>query len=380
MSSPSFAVGLEAGGILPPVEVAASTVLVPTAPPPLPAPRITVSSAALDEDEASAELAALLERIGFRRPFLVSSDRGRRLLQGVPLAGSQGRRVGASQASAGALAKMARRAGADAVVAAGGGRCLDVAKLAAAGAGLAFVAVPTQLSHDGICSPVSVLPRGAQGVAESVEAVAPRLAFFSRPTLLSSPFAATRAGIGDLISNPLALLDWELASEAGLEQVDPGAHQLSMEAYGIIEPLLDRPFGPDDVTPALIGLLARALSKSGLAMIATGTSRPASGAEHKISHAIDDLYGGRAHHGEQVAFATLLSAALHGLDVEVTRRRLVNLGIAHHPSHLGLSLPDMVRVLLRAPATRPGRFTVLEKAALDEVDAAALVRWVWPDL
>ena len=377
MSRVSSAVGLDAGGnLLPTIEL--------TARPPQPvttaAPLIAVSEADSDEDRAAVELAALLRRNGIQRPFLVGSERGRRLVAAVPFVGVVGRHTGISQASARAVAKAARRAGAQAVVAVGGGRCLDVGKLAAAGAGIAFVAIPTQLSHDGICSPVSVLPKLAGGVTESVEAVAPRLAFFSRPTLLGSPLAAMRAGIGDLISNPLALLDWELAAGAGLEQVEACARQLSLDAFGLVEPLLDRPFGADDVTPNHIGRLADALGMSGLAMTAAGTSRPASGAEHKISHAIDELFGGRAHHGVQVALASLLSATLHGLDVEAFRRRLVNLGVAHHPAQLGLSLGDMVRVLLQAPATRPGRFTILERAALDDVDAAALVRWVWPDL
>ena len=343
--------------------------------------RITVSAAVHDEDDAAIELAAFLVRNGIRRPYVVASEYGRRLLRAVRgtvgLTSSAG---GATQAMAQAAAKAARRAGADALVAAGGGRCLDVAKLAAAGAGLPFVAVPTQLSHDGVCSPVSVLPAATKCVTESIEAVAPRLVFFSTPTLVRSPLGALRAGIGDLMSNPLALLDWELAAEAGLEHVDPGARQLSLDAYGLVEPVLDRPFGPDDVTPALIRVLVRAVSKSGFAMTTLGTSRPASGAEHKISHAIDELFGGRARHGEQVAFASLLAATLHGLETDDLRRRLVNLGVAHHPSQLLLSLDDMVQVLLRAPATRPGRFTVLEKAALNEVEAAALVRWVWPDL
>ena len=378
MLSVSSAVGLDArGSLLPTVERAGRPPQLVAAPA---SPLITVSEADVDEDQAALELAALLHSNGIRRPFMVGSDRGRRLVGAIPLVGSADQRMGVSQASARAIAKAARRAGADAVVAVGGGRCLDVGKLAAAGAGLAFVAVPTQLSHDGICSPVSVLPNVAHGLTVSVEAVAPRLAFFSRPTLLRSPLAAMRAGIGDLISNPLALLDWELAASAGLEELESRAHQLSMDAFGLVEPLLDRPFDVDDVTPNLIGRLAEALATSGLAMTAVGTSRPASGAEHKISHAIDELYGGRAHHGVQVALASLLSATLHDLDVEVSRRRLVNLGIAHHPVHLGLSVDDMVRVLLRAPATRPGRFTILEKAALDEVGAAALVRWVWPDL
>ncbi len=340
-----------------------------------------MSAAVSDEDEAAGELASLLVGNGIRRPFVVASEYGRRLLGAVAgTVGGTGAASGATQALARASARAARRAGADALVAAGGGRCLDVAKLAAAGAGLPFVAVPTQLSHDGICSPVAVLPAAARCVSESVEAVAPRLVFFSIPTLVRSPLSAVRAGIGDLISNPLALRDWELAAEAGLEHIHLEACQLSIQAYGLVEPVLDRPFTADDVTPSLIRVMVKALTKSGLAMTAMGTSRPASGAEHKISHAIDELFGGRARHGEQVGFASLLATTLHGLEVDDLRKRLVNLGIAHHPRHLLLSLDDMVQVLLRAPATRPGRFTVLEKAALDEVEAAALVRWVWPDL
>ncbi len=251
------------------------------------ATRITVSKADHDEDEAAVELAALLERHGVRHPFVVSSERGRRLLRGVRVAGMPGRRVGLSQTSAGAMAKAARRAGADAVVAAGGGRCLDVAKLAAAGAGLAFVAIPTQLSHDGICSPVSVLPKAARGVTESVEAVAPRLAFFSRPTLLQSPLAAMRAGIGDLISNPLALLDWELAAEAGFEQVEPAARLLSLDAFALVEPLLERSFGQDDVTPGLIDLGRAADPPGGRARPQPRPHPAARGAGARAARAVD---------------------------------------------------------------------------------------------
>jgi glycerol-1-phosphate dehydrogenase [NAD(P)+] len=265
------------------------------------------------------------------------------------------------------------------VVAIGGGRCLDVAKLIAAGAGKPFVAVPTQLSHDGVCSPVSVLPRVAGGLAESLEAVAPHLAFFSRPTLIRSPIDSLRAGIGDLISNPFALRDWKLAAEAGLETINRPAWRLSAESFGLIEGLLDEPFGAHLVDPWLIGVLAHALATSGLAMTTAGTSRPASGAEHKISHAIDELFGVRAHHGAQVAFGSVVSAFLHGLDVDALRRCLENVGLPHHPHQLGLSHDDMVNVLLRAPATRPGRFTILEQAALQGPEAAAVVRAVWLD-
>lgn len=350
-------------------------IVVSTSAPPL----ITMSASTDDEDEAAEELAEWLLLNGAERPFLVASLHGQQLLDRIK--GAVGLAVAGRHATQ-EWARSCRPAArdADTVVAIGGGRCLDAAKLVAAGVGVPFVAVPTQLSHDGVCSPVSVLPRVAGGLAESLEAVAPGLAFFSRPTLIRAPVASLRAGIGDLIANPLALRDWKLGSDAGLERISDSAWQLSEESFRLIEPVLEAPLGPRCVGPELIGVIADALVTSGLAMMKAGTSRPASGAEHKISHAIDELYGGRAHHGAQVAFASLVSAALHGLDVGGLRRCLRNVGLPHHPRQLGLSTNDMICVLLRAPTTRPGRFTVLESAALDEPEAATLVHSLWPDL
>lgn len=342
-------------------------------------PRITISTSIEDEDEAAEELAQWLRVNGVERPFLVASGHGQRLLQRI--SGAIGNVVsGPNTTQHWARSCSGAARGADAVVAIGGGRCLDAAKLVAAGAGIPFIAVPTQLSHDGICSPVAVLPGTVRGLAESLEAVAPFLTFFSRPTLIRSPIASLRAGIGDLLSNPLALRDWKLAADAGLEQINPVAWHLSAEAFRLVEPLLEEPLCIERMKPELINLLAHALVTSGFAMMTVGTSRPASGAEHKISHAIDELYGVRAHHGAQVAFASLVSVALHGLDIDSFRSCLVNLGLPHHPQQLGLSHHDMVSVLLRAPYTRPGRFTVLESTALNETEADLLVKSLWANL
>ncbi len=343
------------------------------------APQIAMSVSTDNEDEAAEELADWLARNAVERPFLIASVHGQRLARrirgvtGMVMAGPH-----ASQEWARSCRPAARDA--DAVVAIGGGRCLDAAKLIAAGVGVPFVAVPTQLSHDGICSPVSVLPRTSGGPAESLEAVVPRLAFFSRPTLTRAPLLSLRAGVGDLLANPLALRDWQLASDAGLESLNDEAWKLSAKSFRLIEPLLDEPLSRECVVPELIGTLADALVMSGVAMMKVGTSRPASGAEHKISHAIDELFGARAHHGAQVAFGSLVSTALHGLEVGELRRRLINVDLPHHPGQLGLSRSDMASVLLRAPSTRPGRFTILESAGLDERKAGVLLRSLWPGL
>ena len=56
------------------------------------------------------------------------------------------------------LAVNLRQSSYDAVVGVGGGRTLDVAKYTASLTGLPMVAVATNLSHDGIASPVANVP------------------------------------------------------------------------------------------------------------------------------------------------------------------------------------------------------------------------------
>jgi glycerol-1-phosphate dehydrogenase [NAD(P)+] len=312
-------------------------------------------------------------------PFVLSSVHGHALVLEIePAAPVVTPVLGADQQWSADLGSMARRAGADSIVAVGGGRCIDVAKLAAVRAGITVVAVPTQLSHDGICSPVAVVPNDT-GLTESVGAISPRAVFISIPTLAGAPPASVRAGLGDLMANPLALRDWSLAAEHGLEEIDKEAWDLSVDSFERIEPHLMSDPGNLSQDPAFLRTLGDALVLSGRSMIAAGTSRPASGGEHEISHAIDQLFGGKALHGAQVAFGCLFSVALYGEDVEAYKQRLARLGLPRHPGELGLSERNLVAMLLRAPDTRPGRFTILEDADLDEAKARDLIRRIWPE-
>ena len=340
-------------------------------------PRIFLYDATANEEDAAAELALRVAEMGLEAPFVVCGVHGERL--GSRLSGIHQREApipDANQEWAAALGHRAHRQGADCIVAIGGGRCLDVGKLAAARAGLVMIAVPTQLSHDGLCSPVAVVPDGA-GHRDSVGAIAPKAVFLSLPTLTGAPAESVRAGIGDLLANPLALRDWDLAVRHGLEETNERAWELSVESFELIEPYLEADPAQSAQSPEFLRRLADALVLSGLAMITAGTSRPASGAEHEISHAIDMLFGGRAMHGAQVAFGCIFSAALYGDDADAFRKRLEILGLPHLPGRLGLGEDDLIEMLLRAPDTRPGRFTILEDAALDEAGARALVRKIW---
>ena len=343
-------------------------------------PEIHVFDATPDEADAGRALARMLADREIERPFVVASVHGKALA--AELEPGDGAAVvpiaGADQAWAVEVGARAQRMGADAVVAIGGGRCLDVGKLAAGRAGVAVVSVPTQLSHDGICSPVAVVPNDT-GRAESIPAIVPRAVFLSLPTLVGAPPASVAAGVGDLLANPLALRDWALAVERGIDEADGRAWDMSAESFGLVEPFLDRDPPASLGDAGFMRTLADALVLSGMAMIQAGTSRPASGGEHEISHAIDELYGGRALHGAQVAFGCIVSVRLYGEDHARFRARLRRLGLPQHPRDLGLTLDDAVRVLLHAPETRPGRYTIVEAAGLDEPGARRIIGDIWAE-
>ena len=341
-------------------------------------PEVAFFDSSEREEDAARELADHLRAREIEAPFVLSSVHGEQLaaqLQGPRP--PQRHEAASDQTVASRLGSTAKRSGADAVVAVGGGRCLDVGKLAAARAGVPLIVAPTQLSHDGICSPVAVVP-DHEGRPESVGAVAPHFVFVSLPTLATAPAASVAAGLGDLLANPLALRDWALAAQHGLEDVDQRAWDLSVQSFEVVAADLDKDPAASANDLGFYRRLSDALVLSGMAMICSGTSRPASGGEHEISHAMDELLGGRAMHGAQVAFGCTFSVALYGEDTELFRSRLRRLGLPDKPGDLGLDEDGMVEVLLHAPQTRPGRFTILEESDLDETSARALVRKIWP--
>jgi glycerol-1-phosphate dehydrogenase [NAD(P)+] len=334
-----------------------------------------------DEDDAATDLAARIHGLEIEAPFVLSSVHGERLASKIASSHPTETQFetpasDADQAWAGELGSRAKASGADAIVAVGGGRCLDLGKLAAARAGLTVIAVPTQLSHDGICSPVAVVPN-EEGLAESLGAIAPIAVFVSLPTVVTAPAGTVSAGLGDLLANPLALRDWALAAERGIDEVDHRAWDMSVESFELIEPYLDTRVGELANNPTFFRHLADSLVLSGMSMIYAGTSRPASGAEHEVSHAIDELYGGKALHGAQVAFGCIVSVALYGENTRAFRVRLRKLGLPDSPDALGLSRDEIVEILLRAPETRPGRFTILEETNLDRAGAGKLVDDIW---
>jgi glycerol-1-phosphate dehydrogenase [NAD(P)+] len=312
-------------------------------------------------DALSAEIAEVMHAIDAGAPLLVSgTSQSAAVCKDLSVAGATREIV--SDNSRAEVARIAAIAGHghDALIAIGGGRPIDVAKSAALVTGLPVVVVPTQLSADGIASPISVIAE-ADGDVVSERSALPVAVLADLETLAAAPIGFARAGVGDLIGNATAIVDWRIAAAAGEETVDDFAALLASCAQLLIEGLDLSPLGRGEMPIDFARRLLDGLVLSGLAMEIAGSSRPCSGSEHLISHALDRLEPGTASHGEQVAFGTIVATALQGGDVEPIRKNIAAVGMKGALNGFDLGPARLAEVIAYAPATRPGRYTVLDR-------------------
>ena len=207
----------------------------------------------------------------------------------------------------------ARRAAADAgcVIAAGSGTICDIAK-AAAPDGVPLVVVQTATSVNGYADPFSVLLKS--GVKRTTPTRWPDALIADTDVLADAPDRLKLAGAGDMAAMFTATADWYLAALVGAE--GPPYHDAVaglVRPYG--EPLLGAGAGLAGDPDQLAGL-ARLLTLSGIAMGVTGSTAPASGMEHAVSHLLEmaDTAAGEPGrepnlHGEQVGVASIVAAA-----------------------------------------------------------------------
>jgi len=203
-----------------------------------------------------------------------------------------------------------RDAGPRMVVAVGSGVVNDLCKWTSFELGIPYLVVATAPSMNGYAA-ANVAPT-VGGVKILIEA-RPPLAVIAEPHVIAgAPQEMISAGFGDTIAKYQSNSDWRMN------------HLLLGEYYcdfcagivGDLEPLyLARPEGIRERDASAVGGLFAALFWSGVAMTLVGTSAPASGGEHLLSHTLDMIAMARGHrhdlHGRQVGIGTLLSAALY---------------------------------------------------------------------
>lgn len=250
------------------------------------------------------------------------------------------------------------------IVGVGGGKVIDVAKMAATNAGIYFVSVPTAASHDGIASPLASIKNNKGSV--SMTAQAPIGVIADTNIIRNAPFRLLSAGCADIVSNYTAIKDWQLANRLQNESYSESAAALSlMTAKLIMKSAKSIKKGLEESAR----LVVKSLFSSGMAISIAGSSRPASGSEHKFSHALDKIAKKPALHGEQCGVGTIMMMSLHGGDWEVIKNALHDMNSPTNAYELGIDPDDIIEALIMAHKIRPERYTILGDRGLSR-DAA----------
>jgi glycerol-1-phosphate dehydrogenase [NAD(P)+] len=190
-----------------------------------------------------------------------------------------------------------------ALIGVGGGKALDVAKYTASLAGLPYFAAPTSLSNDGFCSPQASLT--LEGKRRSLPTGLPEAVVVDLAICQRAPITLWHSGVGDLCSKFTAVSDWKLAFDRRGVPVNDLAALMSDAS---VFQFMANP-APDEQG---IRLLSTALMLNGVSMEIAGSSRPASGSEHLISHALDMTGARQRLHGLQTGTAAYLVSRLQG--------------------------------------------------------------------
>lgn len=238
----------------------------------------------------------------------------------------------------------------------GGGKPIDIAKMAGKDLGIGFISVATAASHDGVVSNRSSVPEGDS--RHSVAAKPPVAVIADTRILADAPWDLTTAGCADIISNYTAVKDWRLAERLQHVEYSEYAAALSeMTAELLVE-------SADLIKPGLeesAWIVMKALVSSGVAMSIADSSRPASGAEHLFSHELDRIAPGTAHHGHQVGVGTIIVEYLHTGDRggwRTIRDALDTLGAPTTATQLGFDANTIIDALTHAHDIRD-RYTIL---------------------
>jgi glycerol-1-phosphate dehydrogenase [NAD(P)+] len=245
----------------------------------------------------------------------------------------------------------------------GGGKAIDIAKMAAADRDLGFVSIPTVASHDGIVSGRGSVPDG--DTRHSVAAEPPLAVIADTEIITEAPWRLTTAGCADIISNYTAVRDWQLAHRLKNVEYSEYAGALSQMTA---EMLVDQ---SDSIKRGLeesAWIVVKALVSSGVAMSIAGSSRPASGAEHLFSHQLDRLAPGTALHGHQVGIGSIITAYLQGGNREEwhnVRDALASIGAPTTAAELGIEDETVIEALTSAHEIRD-RYTILGDGISEE--------------
>lgn len=268
------------------------------------------------------------------------------------------------------------------ILAVGSGTLNDLAKRAGFLSGKPSFVLATAPSMDGYTSGVTPLIENGRKITRPSRI--PAAVLLDYGILSGAPQIMIGAGVGDILAKYCSLADWRLGVAFTGEEYNEEAARVMSSALGECANALPALRGAaEEERREGIRRLMDALLVSGFAMAIAGSSRPASGAEHHMSHYLETNFLARGEriplHGIKVGLGTAVSLWLyHTLKGRGERREfapvyaeaerlpesgevleiLRSLGCPVRFSQLGVSRETVRKMFFEAYRIRD-RFTVL---------------------
>lgn len=192
------------------------------------------------------------------------------------------------------------------IVSIGSGSLTDIARYSAYVSKKGFSCFPTAPSVDAYTS--SVAPLLVEGVKKTLDAKIPEKILIDPDILVNSPIDLLKAGIGDISAKITARLDWILSNLLTGEYICDFVWDDMKDLLEIVMKDVKKILQRNQ--SSVLNLMKIQLI-SGLNITIMGNSRPASGAEHLISHVLEMYQECRGQlpsfHGLQVAIGTYIT-------------------------------------------------------------------------
>ncbi len=193
----------------------------------------------------------------------------------------------------------------DAVISVGTGSINDICRVASFQAGKKFCIVATAPSMDGFASDTA--PIIENNFKNSFFVEQPSIILADTKVLAKAPVELKAAGFGDMVAKYIGIADWRIANLLIDEYYCPAVADITMQGVQKVVDLADKVTGEDEEAA---GNIMEGLILSGLGMKLAKSSRPASGAEHVVSHYWECYKLARniwpEFHGKKVGVATVL--------------------------------------------------------------------------
>ena len=208
--------------------------------------------------------------------------------------------------------------GKDLIVGIGSGVIQDLCKYISHFSKIPYIIVATAPSMDGYASDGAAMI--LKGMKETVAAGLPRAIIADTDVLKNAPMEMIKSGYGDIIGKYSALCDWRLANAVNGEYFCQYIYDVT---FDMIKSTLRTAEGLLRRDEDSIQALAEALMIVGIMMSFAGSSRPASGSEHHLSHFFEivGIVNSEEYfaHGIDVAYSTIETARLRE---EILKREL----------------------------------------------------------